>query len=246
MPKPQRKFICSPRFWRRVNSSWPHRHSQFNAEIGAIRRQNHRTGIYDIHTNMMQVPASMQPTHARIKQVEDSTVGVPGSKIFTPLDPSIPRNIKVLDVTTETPPCGIAPGSFPGKDVPDFLRDFQGLGAMSDEIKDLLPPECRVAFDAALEKENKYKASLGNEKEATHRREPIIDISIVPYPKQQAHHPQHPGQWVAHSTTTQVHLQMYATSSPGCQTFGPGSHGWSSHVNRNELRSIVLRELMYL
>jgi chromatin structure-remodeling complex protein RSC7 len=169
-------------------------HRQFNADLGAIRRQNLRTGIYDIHTNMMQVPASMQPTHARIEQVADSTVGVPGSKIFTPLDPSVPRNFKILDVTMETPPCGIAPGSFPGKDVPDFLKDFQGLGAMSDEIKDLLPPECRVAFDAALAKENAWKAKWGTEQHSTHRRDPVIDTNIVPYPKHQPHHPQHGGQ----------------------------------------------------
>lgn len=165
------------------NSRSNSRDSQFNAEIGAIRRSNNK-GVYDIHTNMVQFPASMQPTRARIEQIADSTVAPTNSKIFTPLNPKIPRNFKVIDTVMETPSTGIAATAYPGaKDVPPFLKDFQGLGAISDEIKELLPPECRKAFEDALEKENDWKGKWGTESEATHRRAPIIDAHIVPYSK---------------------------------------------------------------
>ncbi|RYP20484.1 hypothetical protein DL767_009438 [Monosporascus sp. MG133] len=173
---------------RRVNVNdvnWQLEHareaSRFNAELGAIRRMN-RAGVYDIHTNMMQYPATMQPTHVRVEQVKDSTVST-GGPLFPPLDPKIPRNFKVVDTYMESPPAGVAPSAMEQREVPSFLAEFQGLGAVSDEIKDLLPPECRAAFDSALGKENEWKAKWGTESESAHRREPIIDAAIVPYSK---------------------------------------------------------------
>jgi chromatin structure-remodeling complex protein RSC7 len=130
----------------------------------------------------MQFPASMQPTHARIVQVADSAAPSE-SKVFTPLDPKIPRNFKVIDTIMETPRTGIASAVYQQQNVPPFLKDFQGLGAVSDDIKDLLPPECRKAFDDALDKENEWKAKWGPESENAHRRAPIIDAAIVPYNK---------------------------------------------------------------
>ncbi|RYO75726.1 hypothetical protein DL764_010340 [Monosporascus ibericus] len=131
---------------------------------------------------MMQYPATMQPTHVRVEQVKDSTAST-GGPLFPPLDPKIPRNFKVVDTYMESPPAGVAPSAMEQREVPSFLAEFQGLGAVSDEIKDLLPPECRAAFDGALEKENEWKAKWGTESESAHRREPIIDAAIVPYSK---------------------------------------------------------------
>ncbi|EMR68598.1 putative chromatin structure-remodeling complex protein rsc7 protein [Eutypa lata UCREL1] len=172
---------------RRVNVNdvnWQLEHareaSRFNSEIGAIRRMN-LTGVYDIHTNTMQYPATMQPTHVKVEQVKDSTVS--DSPRFPSMDPKIPRNFKVVDTYMQSPPAGIAPAAMEQREVPSFLAEFQGLGAVSDDIKDLLPPECREAFDKALDNENEWKAQWGTESEDAHRRQPIIDAAIVPYSK---------------------------------------------------------------
>ena len=137
---------------------------------------------------MMQYPANTQPTRVRIEQVKDSTAAAAAataenSTRFPPLDPKIPRNFKVIDTYMETPPAGISPAATEQREVPGFLAEFQGLGAVSDDIRDLLPPECRNAFDRALANENQWKAKWGTESECAHRRPPIIDAAIVPYSK---------------------------------------------------------------
>lgn len=168
-----------------TDSNWQLEHAraaaQFNLEIAAIRRHN-LSGVYDIHTNTVQFPATMQPTHVRVEQIANSAAPS-DSTIFTPLDPKIPRNFKVVDTVMETPPAGISPAVYEQREVPDFLKEFQGLGAISDEIKDLLPPECRKAFDEALQNENEWKSKWGPESEKAHRRDPNIDIHMVPYSK---------------------------------------------------------------
>lgn len=178
---------------RRVNITdvnWQLEHareaSRFNAELAAVRRQN-IAGVYDVHTNLIQYPAIMQPTHARIEQVTDSPSPTDSADNprFPPLDPRIPRNFTVIDTYMETPPTGIAPVAYERREVPAFLADFQGLGAVSSDILDELPPECREAFDKALGNEKAWKATWGSEKTTTHRRDPIIDAAIVPYSKVQ-------------------------------------------------------------
>ncbi|KAI0159820.1 hypothetical protein GGR57DRAFT_458772 [Xylariaceae sp. FL1272] len=176
---------------RRVNVTdvnWQLEHareaSRFNAELAAVRRLN-ANGVYDVNTNMKQYPAIMQPTHARIEQIPVSVDSGESTDhpLFPPLDPRIPRNFTVVDTYMETPPTGIAPAVYEQREVPSFLADFQGLGAISSDILDDLPPDCREAFDSALKKEKAWKAMWGSESVATHRREPIIDAAIVPYSK---------------------------------------------------------------
>ncbi|KAJ8130560.1 hypothetical protein O1611_g3071 [Lasiodiplodia mahajangana] len=178
---------------RRVNitdMNWQLEHareaSRFNAELAAVRRQN-IAGVYDVHTNTMQYPAIMQPTHARIEQVADSSSPIDSNSNsrFPPLDPRIPRNFTVIDTYMETPATGISPAVYEKREVPAFLAEFQGLGAVSSDVLDELPPECREAFDKALEKEKKWKTIWGAERTMTHRRDPIIDAAIVPYSKVQ-------------------------------------------------------------
>lgn len=160
--------------------------SRFNTEINAIRRVNTQNGVYDVHTNQMHQPASMQPTHARVVQMtpEESAADT-GSKVFAPLHPSVPRNFSVVDIVYESPAHGISPAVYkPDLDPDHFLAPFQGLSAVSDEIKDLLPPECRVAFDEALAREVAEKARIrGLEAEDSSRRPPVIDKDVVPYSK---------------------------------------------------------------
>ena len=63
----------------------------------------------------------------------------------------------------------------------DILSSFRGLSAVSEEMRDLLPQECRKAFDKAVENERLFKAGRGTEAEMTHRREPRIDKALFPY-----------------------------------------------------------------
>lgn len=176
-------------------------------------RKANLQGVYDVHTNVMQYPAIMQPTHARVEHVplepaapaEPATSGSSSTQegdpsaaadqaasatLFKPLPPNIPRNFRVVDIVLETPPGGVSPASYDlrpseigGGDSADFLSPFRGLAAVPDDIKDLLPPGCRAAFDEAVAREKAWHAKWGPEKEVTCRRDPVIDKAIVPSTK---------------------------------------------------------------
>ncbi|KAH7326577.1 chromatin remodelling complex Rsc7/Swp82 subunit-domain-containing protein [Stachybotrys elegans] len=173
---------------RRVNvndMNWMLEHareaSTFNAGINAIRKLNN-AGVYDIHTNTMQYPKVMQPTYARVEQVapEDESA-TRGNPRFPPVSLKMARNFLVTDTYYESPPAGVTPTSYEKKDPADFLASFRGLGSVTDDIKELLPAECRQAFDQALEREEEWESRWGPEKEKMARRQPVIDKAIVPY-----------------------------------------------------------------
>ncbi|GAB1319179.1 chromatin structure-remodeling complex subunit RSC7 [Madurella fahalii] len=174
--------------------------SQYNSMLSAVRRAN-LNGVYDIHTNQMHYPRIMQPTHARIEQIDDSArqqqqqeADQPPSSGggFPPVKPAISRNFLVMDTHLETPPAGISPAAY---DIPfrtspadaeasaaaDFLAPFRGLGAVPDDVRDLLPDECRRAFDDARKREEDWFSRWGDEAKMTSRREPVVDKAIVPY-----------------------------------------------------------------
>lgn len=144
----------------------------------------------------MQYPAIMQPTRARIEQIPPPEAGEeddPASQAFPPVPPSVARNFIVTDTYLEAPSGGIAPVTYDDRPIPevddsyigDFLAPFRGLSAVSDDIKNELPPECREAFNKALEREKAWHAKWGTEKESKARRDPIIDKAIVPFNMQQ-------------------------------------------------------------
>lgn len=160
------------------------RNSNFNSAINAMRKLNNEKGVYDIHTNTMQVPAIMQPTHTRIEEVTpEEAQKIPPSSTFPKLPPRLSSKVQVLDYYYESPPPGVSPfvHTRNGGHPPDFLEPFRTLGAVSDDIKDLLPPDCREAFDEALSKENEWKSRWGNEADVCSRGVPIIDRAIVPF-----------------------------------------------------------------
>lgn len=155
--------------------------SNFNATLTAARRSQSK-GIYDIHTNMMHLPAHMQPTHARFEQVPPSEGQPPSeSKTFPDIPSRVARNFLVTDTHMETPPSGILPSAYGSTITADFLTPFRGLDAVSDEIRDLLPAECRAAFDGAAAVERGWKERWGGEGETARNRQPKIDKAIVPY-----------------------------------------------------------------
>jgi chromatin structure-remodeling complex protein RSC7 len=169
--------------------------SRFNSMLAAARRSN-QDGVYDIHTNLMMYPASTQPTHARIEQVVDEDNGenteLLTSTKFPPLNPAVSRNFLVTDMHLETPPTGISAASYElsFRNSPtdqaasagaDFLAPFKGLRAVPQEIRDLLPEDCRKHFDVAVKAEDDWHAKWGNEAQTTCRREPVVDKAIVPY-----------------------------------------------------------------
>lgn len=159
--------------------------SAFNAGINAIRKLNN-AGVYDIHTNTMQYPASMQPTVARIEQIllqdqDQDQEAAKADPVFPPVPLKMARNFAVIDTYFETPAAGGAPAAVEKSDPADFVAQFNRLGAVSDDIKDLLSTECREAFDKAVQKEMDWRSRWGLEATHMSRKDPIIDKAIVPY-----------------------------------------------------------------
>ncbi len=130
----------------------------------------------------MQYPASMQPTLARIEQISpDEEDAAKGNAKLPPVPSKMARNFLVTDTYLYSP-VGLTPAAAQDRSDPaDFLATFSGLSAVSDDIKNLLPPECRTAFDTAVDRDAEWKQQWGTEGENGARRMPIIDKAIVPY-----------------------------------------------------------------
>lgn len=127
----------------------------------------------------------MQPTQARIEQIapedEDKTKG---NALFPPVPLKMARNFFVADTYFESPVGGTAPTASDKTDSLQALTSFSGLSGVPNDIKDLLPPQCRQAFDDALERDKEWKSKWGTESESMSRRQPVIDKAIVPYSMQ--------------------------------------------------------------
>jgi len=150
-------------------------------------RKKNLNGIYDPHTNAMQYPKIMQPTHARWEQINDNEVE-PNSTtnghtengeetIFTPVKPIYSRNYMIVDTVYESAPS--TNYGIPGPDGDTYDLGFNGLSSVSDDIKADLPPECLKAFEEALEKEMQWKNKWGSESTDTARKAPVIDKGVI-------------------------------------------------------------------
>ncbi|KUJ08026.1 uncharacterized protein LY89DRAFT_347936 [Mollisia scopiformis] len=164
--------------------------SRFNAAIAATRRRNLK-GVYDPHTNVMQYPKIMQPTHARWEQIDDHTENrkqltnghVKGhdedevQSIFTPVKPIYSKNFMIVDTVYNSAPSSHM--GVPGPDGDAHDLGFNGLSSIPNDVKAELPPECLAAFEQALEKEMQWKNQWSTESSSTLRRAPAIDKGVV-------------------------------------------------------------------
>jgi len=172
--------------------------SLFNSQLTNLRRKN-LNGVYDTHTNVMQYPAIMQPTHARWEardpitevanglngvrvsdtehQSEDlSAKDIEASSTLPPVKPLYARHFLIVDTLYENPPHSNLGYPGPDGDVRDL--GFNGLSSVSNDIRDELPAECRKAFDEALAKEKEWKNRWGTETRDSMRKAPIIDKGL--------------------------------------------------------------------
>jgi chromatin structure-remodeling complex protein RSC7 len=131
--------------------------SRFNGFLTAARQKN-SNGLYDIHTNSMQWPSALQPTHARWSVENDgkdngidlSTELAEKMTIFPKLDTVYARNFRIHDIYLET-----APDSTMG--IPGIANDEPSLSNLPNDIMNELPPECREAFEVAKDREMEWK-----------------------------------------------------------------------------------------
>ena len=166
--------------------------SRFNSSLAAQRRHN-LNGVYNVHTNVMQYPKIMQPTHARWEQVLPSSPssrssqtgadqlngGLPnelhgtidhsnGRKpatdtIFSDIPPVFTRNFMITDTYYEMPPASVL--GYPGPDE-EILDVGPGeLTRVPEHLLAELPEGCRQAFVEARAVEKAWKARWGTEKD---------------------------------------------------------------------------------
>ncbi|KAF2863717.1 hypothetical protein K470DRAFT_209822 [Piedraia hortae CBS 480.64] len=149
--------------------------SRFNSRLTTMRRAN-QNGIYDVNTNLMFYPQTMQPTHAKWERVTNSS-----NSTFPPLPEKIPQNFFVADMQ-----CLGAPQAGAGYPGPDgHIRDVAsgnvgGLCGIADEIIAELPPSCRKAFLKAKKVEQGWKNYWSTETTDAHRQDLIIGLNGYP------------------------------------------------------------------
>lgn len=165
----------------------------FNSQLTAMRKDAHN-GVYNIHTNVMEYPKSMQPTHARWEPVrpadlsslslnDDAHATTNGemildskttddkpkkqSDIFPDLDPVYARNFMIHDIHYESAPYSNI--GIPGPDGDYLDRGPNGLSNIPDDILAELPADCRKEFDKAVSREVEWKNKWRTEKHDGHR-----------------------------------------------------------------------------
>ncbi|KAL8954149.1 MAG: hypothetical protein Q9222_000033 [Ikaeria aurantiellina] len=145
-----------------TGSNWMLEHareaSRFNASIASMRRQN-LDGVYDPHTNILQYPKIMQPTHARweaysIASPDAMDLGEGDSK-FPNVPAILKRNFMVADTYYVGP--STSGYGFPGPE-----GNIQDIGApdraaIADRGAPLLPPECQAALQSAHNEASEWR-----------------------------------------------------------------------------------------
>ncbi len=175
--------------------------SRFNSSLANSRRQN-LNGAYDVHTNVMQYPKIMQPTHARWEQVSPliqkspvlpnpadrvnrgndgggGTVAGPDSTaeaLFPDIPPVFTRNFMITDTYYVTPVSSTL--GYPGPD--EHIVDVGpgGLTHISEHVLAALPEDCRQYFLKARSEERVWKESWAGENDDSARAKLRITYNV--------------------------------------------------------------------
>ena len=168
--------------------------SRYNSTLATARRAN-LGGVYDIHTNLMQYPQIMQPTHARWEQLPPSTKAPSSSPQSSANHDHADKgdaegeSLEIDGQADESkddtffPPVDpvisrnymVADMYYEGPPKPDMpypgpdgdMYDIgpKGLCSIADDIIAELPEECKKSFYEAREVERQWKARWGSEHE---------------------------------------------------------------------------------
>jgi chromatin structure-remodeling complex protein RSC7 len=132
--------------------------SAFNTALARARESNFQ-GLYEIHTNTIQFPRHMQPTHGRWEKVtpdnDDDTERQ--IKRLPAVEPVYTRSFRIHDFAFESAPNS----SFaaPGVDA-----DENRLGAIGVDALDELPAECLEALREAQRQEAQWRSGWRDER----------------------------------------------------------------------------------
>jgi len=183
--------------------------SRFNATLGAARRRNldgtydahtnmmHYPAIMQpTHarweavppptetpetngTNGTSKPITSADNDGDIDMAEENTEEPTKTEsIFTPVNPVYTRNYLIVDTLYETPPNGLTSG-IPGPDGNSYDMGFNGLSSIPEDIRNLLPDDCKQAFEAALRDELEWKNKFGTESRDGARASTIINKGFM-------------------------------------------------------------------
>ncbi|KAI9786599.1 MAG: hypothetical protein M1839_006149 [Geoglossum umbratile] len=181
-----------------TETNWMFEHameaSRFNSRLLTSRRKT-LGGVYDPHTNSMQYPSIMQPTHIRWEQLP-SPSPTPGpdtktSSDLTNMNEALTNGTATLSINDTEPqdppsifpvPAPVYTRNFmiadtyfaspslsglgvPGPDGDEWDVGLNGLSSVTDDVVALLPPECLSPFLEARKEERKWKESWSAEAE---------------------------------------------------------------------------------
>lgn len=143
-----------------TSDNWMFEHarnaSHFNSALAEARKANFE-GLYDIHTNVMQWPKHMQPTHGRWEKIGLVAEEDNDTHQLPQVDPVYSRNFRIHDFALETAPDSSLPP--PGNDM-----DERGLSGIPPDVLDELPVECLEALRQAQERESGWRSKWRDER----------------------------------------------------------------------------------
>ncbi|MCJ1438459.1 hypothetical protein MMC27_007849 [Xylographa pallens] len=168
-----------------TGANWMFEHareaSRFNSTLTTARAAN-LNGVYDIHTNQIHYPRTMQPTHCRWEPVAPSTSTStststsptspplhPTTTLFPAPPPALLSSFLIADTYFQRPP--ISNLGVPGPDGAAYDIGPPGLTDVSAEVRACLPAACAAAFEEACAAERAWRGAWGTEAQDGRRAE---------------------------------------------------------------------------
>lgn len=150
--------------------------SRFNGALASARKLSFQ-GIYDIHTNTIQLPTNLQSTHGRWEKIDDMHPEEEDGRShrLPQLAPIYARNFRIHDLCLET-----ASESAVGK--PGLSMDKYALNSIAPHILEELPEECLVALQDAQRRERCWQSKWTSERRDGLRAHFLPSVDW--YPKQ--------------------------------------------------------------